>query len=519
MCKFNQYAIPTLSNAVCFIEFKNTSNQSVYCSGMLLNNERKDRTPYILTARHCITSSNFDVDLSSAEITAAQNSAKFFFRYRKTACGGSTDESSVVYSGAIFRAADFFTDFALLEIKPENLPLAPDLNYAGWNRDDNEYTGSVLQFIAHPGVTPQQYGRGHRPAVPTSPDPGKYPIVWDENSNVANQGASGGSLLGGNMQVIGMLSYGWMGQSLFGRMSESWARNGTGSNRQLKAWLSPTQNLTSIGTLVPMSIGPIANVCNGQTKTATLPDLAPGTSVFWSATSPLSIVSSTANSVTVTTSATGYGGVGQISATYGPTTTKKDVYYGVPDMGAMKIDGSTASSLTYVQTNTTHALEYDQNKLVMTGMTSNMNWNPSPTYGYSYGVNFSRYDINLSPGSTIDFNPVSATNSCGTASRSMRVQTFSSFAMYPNPASEMVSLKFDNTESVDGLPEDVSIYSENAGKLVRQVSIKSAFDQKQIKGNVLPINVGDLPRGTYYMHVKPNKKNKKETDKIRLVLN
>ncbi|SDM41192.1 hypothetical protein SAMN04488090_3365 [Siphonobacter aquaeclarae] len=83
----------------------------------------------------------------------------------------------------------------------------------------------------------------------------------------------------------------------------------------------------------------------------------------------------------------------------------------------------------------------------------------------------------------------------------------------------MVSLKFDNTESVDGLPEDVSIYSENAGKLVRQVSIKSAFDQKQIKGNVLPINVGDLPRGTYYMHVKPNKKNKKETDKIRLVLN
>lgn len=101
----------------------------------------------------------------------------------------------------------------------------------------------------------------------------------------------------------------------------------------------------------------------------------------------------------------------------------------------------------------------------------------------------------------------------------MRVQTFSSFAMYPNPASEMVSLKFDNTESVDGLPEDVSIYSENAGKLVRQVSIKSAFDQKQIKGNVLPINVGDLPRGTYYMHVKPNKKNKKETDKIRLVLN
>ena len=98
-------------------------------------------------------------------------------------------------------------------------------------------------------------------------------------------------------------------------------------------------------------------------------------------------------------------------------------------------------------------------------MTGNMSWNPSPATGYSYGVNFSQYDINLSSGQTIQFNPISATNSCGTSSRSMAFQAFSGFAVYPNPTSQILYLKFDNAEQLGGLPEDVGLYEESSGKI------------------------------------------------------
>lgn len=129
-------------------------------------------------------------------------------------------------------------------------------------------------------------------------------------------------------RVIGTFSYSNIGnQAGFGKFSQMWNAN-SASNRSLKAMMSPNQNLTTVGTLVPMQIGPISNVCSNVSKTAILPNLAFGQSVTWSVSPSLSIVSSTGNSITVKAASSSGGGVGQIFATSGPptalTTTSRD---------------------------------------------------------------------------------------------------------------------------------------------------------------------------------------------------
>ena len=520
VCRMYEYMIPTLSNSVCLIQVTTAEGDSKQCTGVLVNNEAQDRKPFILTARHCITNKNFDINLTSSEITAVENSIEFRFRFRRLTCNATTGSTSMAtYNQATFRAADFWSDMALFELKSTAGALPPDLNFAGWSRGDE--TSGLMTFLGHPDGLPQRYANGHK-AVPQSTDPYKLTVTADEGGQAFDDGASGGPLFSQFGRVIGVLSGSNPGQGEFGEVSAMWNSNKP-SNKSLKAWLSPTQNLTSMGTLVPMQIGPISNVCTNLNKTATLPNLAPGQSVTWSVTPSLTIVSSTGNSVTVKASSSAGGGVGVISATSGPTnatfTTTRDVWWGTPDMGSIQYNGSSASNYTFVQPNTNYTVEYDQSKLVLTNMTGNMNWNPMPGYGGSFGVNFSQYSFNLPPGQSVQFNPVSATNSCGTANRSMAFEAFSGFALYPNPTVETLYMKFDNSKHLEGLPEDISIYDEATGKIVKQVSIKESFNKKLIKENVLAIDVRDFPRGAYYVHVIPNKSNKKEVDKIRVILN
>ncbi|WP_205748196.1 trypsin-like peptidase domain-containing protein [Dyadobacter luticola] len=520
VCRFAEYMIPTLSNSICLITVTTAEGNPKQCTGVLVNNEAQDRRAFILTARHCITNKSLDINLTPSEIASVENSMEVRFRWRRLTCNATTGGASMaIYNQATFRAADFYSDMALFELNAAALPLPPDLNFAGWSRGTE--TSGTMKFIGHPGGQSQRYANGHK-AVPQSTDPYKLTVTFDEGASSAADGASGGPLFSEYGRVIGLLSGSNPGQGEFGEISAMWNSNKP-SNKSLKAWLSPNQNLTSIGTLVPMQIGPISNVCTNLNKTATLPNLAPGQSVTWSASPSLTIVSSTGNSVTVKASSSAGGGVGQISATSGPAnstfTTTRDVWWGTPDMGSIKYNGSSASNYTFVQPNTNYTVEYDQSKLVLTNMTGNMNWNPMPGYGGSYGVNFSQYDFNLPPGQSVQFNPVSATNSCGTANRSMGFEAFSGFALYPNPTVKTLYMKFDNSKHLEGLPEDISIYEEATGKIVKQVPIKDAFNKKLIKENVLAIDVKDFPRGTYYLHVRPNKNNKKDIDKIRVVFN
>ncbi|MET7259128.1 trypsin-like serine protease [Dyadobacter fermentans] len=99
--------IPTLSNSICWVSFYPPSGGVKQCAGVLLNNEAQDLSPFILTARHCVTSNNNDFDMSGAEITAAEQSAEFRFRFRRIDCNSTVSTNMVSYDGAVFRAANY----------------------------------------------------------------------------------------------------------------------------------------------------------------------------------------------------------------------------------------------------------------------------------------------------------------------------------------------------------------------------------------------------------------------------
>lgn len=270
--------------------------------------------------------------------------------------------------------------------------------------------------------------------------------------------------------------------------------------------------------LVSMEQGPVSNICNNNTRTSTLPNLGAGQSVSWSVTPGLSLVSSTGNSVTVT-STSGQYGRGQIKATSGPTTVSKDVYYGTPDVSSIKYDnGLTTSNYNYVSPNTYHTIYMDQTNAVMANITGFVDWHPSPSYGYSTGQYYSQYLLSLPAGQSVQFNPISATNSCGTSNRSMVFAALSGFSIFPNPASDVLAVQFDNTEFLETLPDEINLYSENSMKPVKSVKIQQAFSQRLFKDNNLAIDVKELPRGIYFLHVTPNKADKKNIEKMRIVL-
>lgn len=90
---------------------------------------------------------------------------------------------------------------------------------------------------------------------------------------------------------------------------------------------------------------------------------------------------------------------------------------------------------------------------------------------------------------------------------------------YPNPVKENITLQFKNIELQEQLPESVKLYSEKSGEAVKFISVTDYFNRKAFKdGNKIELNVTDLPRGTYYLHVYPNAKHGSEPQKMRMVL-
>jgi hypothetical protein len=97
-------------------------------------------------------------------------------------------------------------------------------------------------------------------------------------------------------------------------------------------------------------------------------------------------------------------------------------------------------------------------------------------------------------------------NACGWGLYQETYWTFSTlFAKYsvsPNPAINEVGLLFDNLVDPRGLPEKIELLHESSTIPVQVLKItKSEFDKIKNSGNKLFMNVANLARGTYYLHV------------------
>jgi hypothetical protein len=73
-------------------------------------------------------------------------------------------------------------------------------------------------------------------------------------------------------------------------------------------------------------------------------------------------------------------------------------------------------------------------------------------------------------------------------------------------------------QNLYGLPETIKLYSESSTIPVKLIRVADIYNKKEFKdGNKVEINVKDLPRGTYYLHIE-SKSNSEKIEKMRILL-
>jgi Secretion system C-terminal sorting domain len=106
---------------------------------------------------------------------------------------------------------------------------------------------------------------------------------------------------------------------------------------------------------------------------------------------------------------------------------------------------------------------------------------------------------------------VTANNSCGTNSRMLFITVNNcGVRVFPNPASNVVKIEFENPDKLESIPDLIELYDEK-----KQKKSKSMDISKNKKG-LIEMDVSDLPRGTYYLKMTYEKKSEVET--IRVIL-
>ena len=221
---------------------------SYLCSGAMVNNVRMDKTPYVLSADHCVA--------------ADDQTYKFYFNYQTSTCGGSTGIYSRMANGGTIIARSntpnnsaSASDFLLLKITG-NLGLAyrDSIFFAGWDA-----TGaiSVGAGIHHPHGDWKKISFPQSVTISSGATYGNRFIVtrWQTNPNkgVTEQGSSGSPLFNANSLIIGTLTSGssacnyLYGSDNYGRVSYHWTNNNNSNPaRKLQPWLDPDNTGTKI---------------------------------------------------------------------------------------------------------------------------------------------------------------------------------------------------------------------------------------------------------------------------------
>lgn len=223
------------------------------CTGTLINNVKADKTPYLLTAGHCIQKA------SDAQQTV------FSFNYESPFCGqnGSTNGfADQTMTGSILRARSDSLDFALVEL--EMIPPASYRPYyAGWDR--SKTIPPVARTIHHPkGDVKKVSVDLVSPVVGTYTSSGhllnSFWLIKKWDIGTTESGSSGGPLFDNSNLIIGTLTGGSATCSnstddYFSMFSYQWNFSSI-TSRQLKKWLDPDNlGLTKVLSMDPYALG------------------------------------------------------------------------------------------------------------------------------------------------------------------------------------------------------------------------------------------------------------------------
>lgn len=215
------------------------------CSAVLMNNTERDKSPYLLTANHCLE--NSDPSLWSV---------RFNWMSPAPVCGTGEESSDIqtnfTMSGADLRANNPLSDFALVELY-NAIPDNWDIAFAGW-----DITDDLPEFevgIHHPNGDIMKVCRDDSGAVKEIANGTEVWLIkgatagngdgWEIGTT--ESGSSGSPLFNQDGRVIGQL---YAGQSfcdgtqnngdydVYGRLAVSFNAGNNPSNR-LADWLDP----------------------------------------------------------------------------------------------------------------------------------------------------------------------------------------------------------------------------------------------------------------------------------------
>lgn len=176
------------SRAIALIRFVRGA-ASYVCSAGLVNDTNNTQTPYLLTARHCISTPE-----EAASIEAVWD-------YRSAACGVVPKQSTRTY-GAELLVASAGTDVALLKMKK----LPPNRVFLGVELTPQP-AGTRTYRLSHAEGGPQKYSAGtvrtSGAGCPTTPRP-RF-LYTTPTDGAVSMGSSGAPLLLSGLRVTGQL--------------------------------------------------------------------------------------------------------------------------------------------------------------------------------------------------------------------------------------------------------------------------------------------------------------------------
>ncbi len=200
------------------------------CTGAMVNNTTNDGTPYFLTADHCL----------------GGNIANWVFRFNWEAptCTNANPTNMQTVSGAVLRASNGGSDFALLELSSMP-PASYNVYYAGWDKSGNFPTEQVA--IHHPSGDIKKISFDDDPAAQATWSGAQCWHILDWEDGTTENGSSGSPLFDQNHRIIGQLYGGTASCSnniddYYGRFDVSW--DGASASSRLRDWLDPGNNAT-----------------------------------------------------------------------------------------------------------------------------------------------------------------------------------------------------------------------------------------------------------------------------------
>jgi lysyl endopeptidase len=246
-----------------------TLGNGYLCSASLLNNTQRDKTPYLLTANHCLESSD-----------PSFWTVRFNWTSPNPVCGTGDDsadlQSNFTMSGAQVRASNSLSDFALVEMY-NSIPQSWDIAFSGW---DNTDVNPIYEVgIHHPSGDIMKICRDDSGATKENANGTEVWLIGGVSIGTGNgweigtteSGSSGSPLFDQNARLIGQL---YAGQSLcnglennndydiYGRFGVSWDA-GTTPQTRLRDWLDPTATGETSIDLLQNSLGVPDNQIDG----------------------------------------------------------------------------------------------------------------------------------------------------------------------------------------------------------------------------------------------------------------